>query len=219
MSRNFDARLEAAVRLAEQHSGFSNFHASYRPLFFSLWRRFDPAETGRITAEQAEEFAAAMVENGWGDWAPSDEDVERWRHMQAVHGAVVLEHFAEASENAAFEVPPREVNDDSALEQAQPVRAPRRQFETRAEAGRRMVEAQHARLATFEWPTNTKAASQMSPNHCVDCEHQPMCQHPYGSGCRVEGCTSGEELLDYQCCCRACSGQRNRCCGCGCNLA
>jgi hypothetical protein len=95
-------RMAAAIALAQQFSGFSQFHASYPPLFEKLWDEQDPGHTGGITTAQAEHFALRMVESGWKDWATTDRERALWAAIQAKHGFISLEHFAEASENQDF---------------------------------------------------------------------------------------------------------------------
>ncbi|CAJ1344075.1 unnamed protein product [Effrenium voratum] len=96
--------MEAALELAQEHSGYSKFHDSYPPLFNELWDRYDPGHRGHIMAVEAEAFANDMVARGWSDWKPSKRDTKLWKQLEEKYGSISLEHFAEASENSDFEV-------------------------------------------------------------------------------------------------------------------
>uniref|UniRef100_A0A0G4HQ25 EF-hand domain-containing protein n=1 Tax=Chromera velia CCMP2878 TaxID=1169474 RepID=A0A0G4HQ25_9ALVE len=211
MGSKFDAKLDDAIDVAEKYSGFSKFHDSYRPLFKKIWKSLDPQETGSISFAQAKVFAQKMVDAGWADWEPSKRDLEVWKELEETFGDIGLEYFAEASENSDFRVP-----------KAKPKRT------GKAEAGARMAKAHHERMEGFKLPDTTTKASQMSPGHCTECEHQPMCQHPYCGSCSFCKDDSarkgpprlgeGSTLLDYMCMCNGCAKKMNRCCGCGAKL-
>mmetsp|Transcript_12105 Transcript_12105/g.28692 ORF Transcript_12105/g.28692 Transcript_12105/m.28692 type:complete len:232 (+) Transcript_12105:45-740(+) len=100
----WEERMEAALELAQEHSGYSKFHDSYPPLFNELWDRYDPGHRGHIMAVEAEAFANDMVARGWSDWKPSKRDTKLWKQLEEKYGSISLEHFAEASENSDFEV-------------------------------------------------------------------------------------------------------------------
>mmetsp|Transcript_6369 Transcript_6369/g.14648 ORF Transcript_6369/g.14648 Transcript_6369/m.14648 type:complete len:256 (-) Transcript_6369:23-790(-) len=104
VERDWDARMAAAIELAEQYSGYSRFHDSYPPLFAKLWVKYDPERYGQITADQARLFAEDMVAQGWKDWKPSDDDLSLWHRIEMEFGGISLEHFAEASENPEFAI-------------------------------------------------------------------------------------------------------------------
>uniref|UniRef100_A0A0G4GRQ5 Uncharacterized protein n=1 Tax=Chromera velia CCMP2878 TaxID=1169474 RepID=A0A0G4GRQ5_9ALVE len=78
-------------------------------------------------------------------------------------------------------------------------------------AGPLLIQQHDQREVDFEGLTDeTAPTSGMSPNHCVDCESQPMMQWPYVS-CKRCG---GFDSLSYQAFCNSCASDLNRCCGC-----
>lgn len=101
---SWSERMDAALEVARQYSGFSKFHETYPPLFSELWDRYDPGHTGYIKASEAEAFANDMVAAGWKDWAPSARDRRLWRQIEEECGEISLEQFAEMSENEEFAV-------------------------------------------------------------------------------------------------------------------
>eukprot|EP01001_Neometanema_parovale_P011270 NODE_7508_length_761_cov_89.893417_g7264_i0.p1 GENE.NODE_7508_length_761_cov_89.893417_g7264_i0~~NODE_7508_length_761_cov_89.893417_g7264_i0.p1 ORF type:complete len:106 (-),score=13.65 NODE_7508_length_761_cov_89.893417_g7264_i0:87-404(-) len=86
--------------------------------------------------------------------------------------------------------------------------------ESKVEAGRRMVAEYNNRMENFVLPEGTVKKSQRmgAEGHCVECEFQPMCQHPYAGWCK---CGQQHQILDYMCMCVDCAVKQNRCAGCG----